>query len=43
MLKTDANPGGMPIEAFDDIRAGVAGDGSQFYEDLRPFYLKAVR
>ena len=39
MLKTDANPGGLPIEAFDAIRAGVAGDRSQFYEDLSvPFY-----
>jgi non-heme chloroperoxidase len=39
MLKTDANPGGLPIEAFDEIRAGVAGDRSQFYEDLSaPFY-----
>src|SRR5205807_2067090 len=26
MLKTEANPGGLPIEAFDQIRAGVAGD-----------------
>jgi non-heme chloroperoxidase len=39
MLKTDANPGGTPIEAFDQIRAGVAGDRSQFYKDLSaPFY-----
>jgi non-heme chloroperoxidase len=39
MLKTDANPGGLPIEAFDQIRAGVAGDRSQFYEELSyPFY-----
>ena len=39
MLKTDANPGGLPIEAFDAIRAGVAGDRSQFYKDLSgPFY-----
>ena len=39
MLKTDANPGGLPIEAFDEIRAAVAGDRSQFYEDLSgPFY-----
>ena len=39
MLKTDANPSGLPIEAFDEIRAGVAGDRSQFYEDLSgPFY-----
>jgi len=39
MLKTDANPGGTPIEAFDAIRAGVSGDRSQFYQDLSaPFY-----
>jgi len=39
MLKTDANPEGTPIEAFDEIRAGVAGDRSQFYKDLSaPFY-----
>jgi non-heme chloroperoxidase len=39
MLKTDANPLGTPIEAFDAIRAGVTGDRSQFYKDLSvPFY-----
>src|SRR5713226_3727544 len=39
MLKTDANPGGLPIEAFDDIRAGVLADRSQFFKDLSiPFY-----
>jgi non-heme chloroperoxidase len=39
MLKTDANPGGLPIEAFDAIRAGVSGDRSQFYKELSaPFY-----
>ena len=34
MLKTDANPGGLPIGNFDAIRAGVATDRSQFYQDL---------
>jgi non-heme chloroperoxidase len=34
MLKTEANPGGLPIEAFDGIRAGVLNDRSQFYKDL---------
>jgi non-heme chloroperoxidase len=34
MLKTDANPGGLPIEVFDGIRAGVKADRSQFYKDL---------
>ena len=39
MLKTDANPGGLPIEAFDQIRAGVIADRSQFFKDLTtPFY-----
>jgi len=39
MLKTDANPQGTPIEAFDAIRQGVAGDRSQFYKELSlPFY-----
>src|SRR5580658_842669 len=34
MLKTKANPGGLPIKVFDDIRSGVANDRSQFYKDL---------
>ena len=34
MLKTPANPGGLPIEAFDQIRVGVAADRSQFFKDL---------
>jgi non-heme chloroperoxidase len=39
MLKTPANPGGLPIEAFDQIRAGVLADRSQFFKDLSaPFY-----
>jgi len=39
MLKTDANPGGLPMEAFDGIRAGVLADRSQFFKDLTtPFY-----
>ncbi|NUR84081.1 MAG: alpha/beta hydrolase [Nonomuraea sp.] len=39
MLKTDANPEGLPVEAFDAIRAGVNNDRSQFYKDLAvPFY-----
>ncbi|MGE8613501.1 MAG: alpha/beta fold hydrolase [Achromobacter veterisilvae] len=39
MLKSAANPEGLPIEVFDGIRAGVAGDRSQFYKDLAiPFY-----
>src|SRR6266542_259540 len=39
MLKTAANPGGTPIEAFDQIRAGVQADRSQSLKDLSaPFY-----
>src|SRR5450755_3047200 len=39
MLKTASNPIGLPLEAFDGIRAGVAKDRSQFWKDLTmPFY-----
>src|SRR5438105_14548640 len=39
MLKTPANPGGLPIDVFDGIRAGVLADRSQFFKDLTmPFY-----
>jgi len=39
MLKTAANPGGLPIEVFDGIRANVLADRSQFWKDLTlPFY-----
>jgi non-heme chloroperoxidase len=39
MLKTPANPGGLPIEVFDAIRAGVLADRSQFFKDLSvPFF-----
>jgi non-heme chloroperoxidase len=39
MLRTDANPAGTPMQAFDDIRAGVLADRSQFFKDLSlPFY-----
>jgi len=39
MLKSAANPNGTPIEVFDSIRAGVANNRSQFYQDLTPpFY-----
>jgi non-heme chloroperoxidase len=43
MLKTDANPGGLPIEVFDEIRAGVAGDRSQYYKDLSVAFYGANR
>ena len=39
MLKTDANPDGVPVDVFDGIRAAVADDYSQFSRDLSgPFY-----
>src|SRR6202451_3896174 len=39
MLKTDTNPGGLPIDVFEGIRAGVVADRSQFFKDLTlPFY-----
>ena len=39
MLRTDANPGGLPMSVFDEIRAGVTADRSQYYMDLSlPFY-----
>jgi non-heme chloroperoxidase len=39
MVKTPANPAGLPIEAFDALRASVLADRSQFFEDLSaPFY-----
>jgi non-heme chloroperoxidase len=40
MVKTEANPGGTPIEVFDEVRAGVAADPSQYWRDLAdgPFF-----
>lgn len=39
MLKTEGNPGGLPISVFDELRAGVAADRSRFFKDLSlPFY-----
>ena len=40
MLKTAANPGGLPIEVFDEIRRGSIADRSQLYKDLArgPFF-----
>jgi non-heme chloroperoxidase len=39
MLKTAANPAGLPMEVFDGLRASVQADRSQFFEDLSiPFY-----
>ena len=39
MLKTGANPGGLPLDVFDGLRAGVAGNRAEFYRDITlPFY-----
>ena len=39
MLKTAKNPGGLPIEVFDGLRASLAANRAQFYKDLTlPFY-----
>jgi non-heme chloroperoxidase len=39
MLRTDANPNGLPMSAFDGIRSGVTADRSQFFKELAiPFY-----
>jgi non-heme chloroperoxidase len=39
MLQTPANPAGTPIEAFDQLRASVVADRSQFFKELSlPFY-----
>ena len=39
MVKTPKNPEGMPIDVFDQIRAGVSADRSQYWKDLaKPFF-----
>jgi non-heme chloroperoxidase len=39
MVKTAANPGGLPIEVFDEIRMNVLNDRSEYWKDLSgPFY-----
>ena len=39
MLKTEANPEGLPLSVFDGLRAAVQSDRSQFFKDLSlPFY-----
>ena len=43
MLKTAANPEGLPLETFDSIRAGVVKDRSQFYKDLALAFYGANR
>jgi non-heme chloroperoxidase len=43
MLKTAANPEGLPLEVFDEIRSGVANDRAQFYRDLSANFYGANR
>ena len=43
MLKTHANPEGLPIEVFDGMRAELAKDPSQFYKDLAVMFYGANR
>jgi non-heme chloroperoxidase len=39
MLKSDANPGGLPMSAFDDLRKNITADRAQFWKDLSaPFF-----
>lgn len=39
MIQSNTNPGGLPLKAFDDIRAGLQADRSQYFKDLSaPFY-----
>jgi non-heme chloroperoxidase len=39
MLKTDKNPGGLPIKVFDDLRTALAANRAEFYRDITlPFY-----
>jgi non-heme chloroperoxidase len=42
-LKTPANPGGLPMEAFDQIRANIVADRSQFWKDLSAAFYGANR
>jgi non-heme chloroperoxidase len=43
MLKTPANPEGLPIEVFDNMRSGLTKDRSQFYKDLAKQFYEANR
>jgi len=43
MLKSAANPEGLPIEVFDNLRSGMAKDRSQFYKDLAISFYGANR
>ena len=43
LLKTESNPDGVPVDAFDQIRLGVTSDRSQFYKDLSASFYGANR
>ncbi|HXK59658.1 MAG TPA: alpha/beta hydrolase [Acidobacteriota bacterium] len=43
LLKTDANPEGLPMEVFDGLRASLVRDPSQFYKDLAVMFYGANR
>ena len=43
LLKSASNPEGVPIEVFDSLRSGVAGDRSQFYKDFAAMFYGANR
>ncbi len=43
MLRTEANPEGLPIEVFDAMRRGIVRDRSQFYQELAPLFYGANR
>jgi non-heme chloroperoxidase len=43
LLKTEANPEGLPIEAFDQLRAAIAKDRSQAYRDFAGMFYGANR
>jgi non-heme chloroperoxidase len=43
MLQTPANPEGLPMQVFDDIRAGLVRDRSQYYRELAPLFYGANR
>jgi hypothetical protein len=43
MLKSAANPDGLPMEVFDNLRSGLMKDRSQFYKDLAVMFYGANR
>ncbi|HEX7089411.1 MAG TPA: alpha/beta hydrolase [Longimicrobiales bacterium] len=43
MLKTPGNPGGLPLDVFDEIRSGLFRDHSQYYRDLSAAFYGANR